>query len=83
MSKHFPLRPILLVAALLPLWPEAFALRRVFGFARFILFNVGEGELLTRGKQPNPFIDRRGYRRFISETEKAFRERLRKDQQSN
>ena len=32
--------------------------------------------LLARGKQPNPFIDQRGYRRFVRETEQAFRKQL-------
>jgi metallo-beta-lactamase class B len=39
-----------------------------------------KAELLARGKQPNPFIDGRGYKRFIKQTERAFREQLRKDQ---
>jgi metallo-beta-lactamase class B len=32
--------------------------------------------LLARGKRPNPFIDGRGYRRFIKETEKVFLQQL-------
>lgn len=35
-----------------------------------------KAELLARGKHPNPFIDGRGYRRFIKETEKAFLQQL-------
>lgn len=38
-----------------------------------------KAELLARGKQPNPFIDGRGYKRFIKQTEKAFREQLAKE----
>ncbi len=35
--------------------------------------------LLARGKRPNPFIDSRGYRHFIRETETAFREQVLKN----
>lgn len=38
-----------------------------------------KAELSARGKQPNPFIDSRGYKRFIKQTEKAFREQLGKE----
>jgi len=38
-----------------------------------------KAELSARGKQPNPFIDGRGYKRFIKQTEKAFREQLWKE----
>lgn len=36
-------------------------------------------ERLARGETPNPFIDPEGYKRFVSESEKAFHEKL--DQQ--
>ena len=35
-------------------------------------------ELLARGSQRNPFIDPRGYRRYVAQSEKAFREELRR-----
>jgi hypothetical protein len=38
-----------------------------------------KAELLARGKHPNPFIDGHGYKSFINETEKDFREQLRKE----
>lgn len=38
-----------------------------------------KAKLLARGNRPNPFIDGRGYRRFIKQTEQAFREQLRKE----
>lgn len=38
-----------------------------------------KAELSAPGKQPNPFIDGRGYKRFIKQTEKAFREQLWKE----
>ena len=41
-----------------------------------------KAELLAGGKRPNPFIDPRGYRRFLAETEKAFREQLKREQSS-
>ncbi len=41
-----------------------------------------KAELLAQGKRPNPFIDGRGYKRFIAETEKAFREQLRREKLS-
>jgi metallo-beta-lactamase class B len=37
-------------------------------------------DLLAEGKKPNPFIDRLGYRRFVEETERAFRKQLRQEQ---
>jgi metallo-beta-lactamase class B len=37
---------------------------------------------LAQGKKPNPFIDERGYRRFIAQTEKAFREELRRQERA-
>jgi metallo-beta-lactamase class B len=41
-----------------------------------------KAELLAHGKRPNPFIDRRGYWTFLAETEKAFREQLRREKLS-
>ncbi|HJU55226.1 MAG TPA: subclass B3 metallo-beta-lactamase [Pyrinomonadaceae bacterium] len=41
-----------------------------------------KAELLAQGKRPNPFIDGLGYKRFIAETEKAFREQLRREKLS-
>ncbi|HEY2972445.1 MAG TPA: subclass B3 metallo-beta-lactamase [Pyrinomonadaceae bacterium] len=41
-----------------------------------------KAELLARRKQPNPFIDGRGYKRFIKQTEKAFREQLGKERRA-
>jgi metallo-beta-lactamase class B len=38
-------------------------------------------KLLALGKKPNPFIDVHGYRRFIAQTERAFREELRRQEQ--
>jgi metallo-beta-lactamase class B len=39
-------------------------------------------KLLAQGKRPNPFIDRRGYWTFLAETEKAFREQLKREKMS-
>lgn len=45
-------------------------------------FNLLEkAEELRKGKSPNPFIDPQGYKTFLEETEKAFRDKL-KEQQS-
>jgi metallo-beta-lactamase class B len=33
-------------------------------------------ERLERGEQPNPFIDPDGYKRFVQETEKRFRDKI-------
>lgn len=41
-----------------------------------------KAELLAQGKSPNPFIDGRGYKNFLAETEKAFREQLRREKLS-
>jgi len=41
-----------------------------------------KSELLAQGKQRNPFVDNRGYRRFIARSEKAFREELRRQEQA-
>lgn len=41
-----------------------------------------KAEMLAHGKRPNPFIDRRGYWTFLAETEKAFREQLRREKMS-
>lgn len=38
-----------------------------------------KAKLLAGGKRPNPFIDRRGYRHFLADTEKAFREQLKRE----
>ncbi|HYG82422.1 MAG TPA: subclass B3 metallo-beta-lactamase [Pyrinomonadaceae bacterium] len=38
-----------------------------------------KAELLARGKRPNPFIDRRGYRSFLAKTEKAFLEQVERE----
>lgn len=35
-------------------------------------------KVLSQGRKRNPFIDERGYRRFIAQTERAFREELRR-----
>jgi len=37
-----------------------------------------EGLQVAVGKRPNPFIDARGYRRFINLTEVAFRAELKR-----
>jgi metallo-beta-lactamase class B len=38
--------------------------------------------LLVQGKQPNPFIDPAGYRTYVDDTEKAFREKLKAQQEA-
>jgi metallo-beta-lactamase class B len=40
-----------------------------------------KSKLLAQGKKRNPFIDARGYRRCIAQTERAFREELRRQEQ--
>ena len=46
-------------------------------------YNMREkAELLAQGKRPNPFVDRRGYRSFLAETEKTFRELLSRQKSS-
>ena len=43
-------------------------------------FNLLEkAEKLKKNRSPNPFIDRAGYKEFIEDTEKAFREKLAKE----
>jgi metallo-beta-lactamase class B len=37
---------------------------------------IEKRERLGRGEQSNPFIDPDGYRRFVEETEKLFREKV-------
>ena len=39
-------------------------------------------KLLAQGKKHNPFIDERGYERFIAQTERAFREELRRQERT-
>ena len=41
-----------------------------------------KAELMARGKRPNPFIDSRGYRRFVEQTERIFRKQLRAERQT-
>lgn len=41
-----------------------------------------KSKLLAQGKGPNPFIDKRGYRRFIAQTERSFRKELRRQEQA-
>jgi metallo-beta-lactamase class B len=43
---------------------------------------LDKAKLLAHGERRNPFIDRHGYRTFLAETEKAFREQLRREQLS-
>jgi metallo-beta-lactamase class B len=41
-----------------------------------------KSKLLAQGRGRNPFIDPRGYRRFIAQTEKAFRQDLRRQEKA-
>jgi metallo-beta-lactamase class B len=41
-----------------------------------------KSRLLEQGKKPNPFIDKRGYRRFIAQTERDFRQELRRQERT-
>ncbi len=42
-----------------------------------------KAELLAKGQSPNPFIDPLGYSTFLAETEKAFREQLKRERSSS
>lgn len=41
-----------------------------------------KAKLLAQGKERNPFIDQRGYRKFIERTERAFRTELRRQEKA-
>lgn len=51
----------------------------VFLSSHGVFFNLSEkAERLKKGASPNPFIDPEGYKKFIADTEKTFREKLAK-----